>query len=62
MNQKTELNIYQLPGENLVAIQDVTGWGLEKILYFAELMLTENRLCRVKPAPGVYVINGGESL
>lgn len=54
MNQKTILNIYQLPENKLAAVQDVTGWGLEKTLYFAELMLTKNRLCRVRPAPGVY--------
>jgi len=49
MNIKTDLNIYQLPENKLVAKFKVPDdWGLEKILAFARDQLTSyNRLCCV---------------
>ena len=53
MKLKLDLNIYQLPGKKLVAKQDVTGWGLTKIMEFAERQFTEqNRLCYVADNSG----------
>lgn len=51
MKIKIDLNIYQLPENKQVARQDVTDWGLEKIMAFAEDQLgTYNRLCCVAGA------------
>ena len=59
MNIKTDLNIYQLPENKLVARQDVTGWGLEKIISFARGQLTNyNRLCCVADDLGGDDIDG----
>ena len=52
MKLKLDLNIYQLPGKALVAKQDITGWGLKKIMAFAEIQLNYNRLCSVADDSG----------
>jgi len=59
MELKLELNIYQLPEIKLVAHQNVTGWGLEKILAFArDQLISYNRLCCLADDAGGDNISG----
>uniref|UniRef100_A0A6M3ILN4 Uncharacterized protein n=1 Tax=viral metagenome TaxID=1070528 RepID=A0A6M3ILN4_9ZZZZ len=53
MKSNLELNIYQLPGNVLSAKQNVTGWGMKKIMDFAKVQLIEyNRFCCIADDAG----------